>query len=65
MPRTPENIGAPGRRARLMFGLAIGAAGVAASAGLTYSGAPPASRLLVAPVFYLAGLGVFQARAKT
>ena len=65
MPSTLENIGATGRRARLTFGLVIGVAGVAASAGLAYVGAPPGYRLLVAPVFYLGGLGVFQARAKT
>ncbi|HVE78421.1 MAG TPA: hypothetical protein VNA89_06155 [Gemmatimonadaceae bacterium] len=59
----PTNIGRRGRRARRALGLAALTAGVLLAVGLAVAGAPRASRLIVAPLFFMAGLGLFQARA--
>lgn len=59
------NIGPGGRRRRFAGGMA--ALAVAAGVGglLLLSDTPRAWRLSLLPLLWLAGLGVFQARAKT
>lgn len=59
------NIGAGGRRKRLMFGLVALGVGVVIAALLIAVGAPRIWRLPLFLVFYVAALGIFQARDKT
>jgi len=59
------NIGAGGRRKRLMFGLVVLGVGAVIAAMLVVVGAPRIWRLPLILVFYVAALGVFQARDKT
>jgi hypothetical protein len=59
------NIGRRQRRLRLAFGLTMLAAALAGGAWAVAAGAPPALRATLAVPFFLAGLGIFQARAQT
>ena len=59
------NIGAGGRRTRLMFGMVALAVGAVIAALLIAIGAPRIWRLPLIFVFYVAALGFFQARDKT
>jgi hypothetical protein len=59
------NIGPRGQRQRLVFGLTFWTVAVALTAGLFILGAPRWSRAIVFLPLWLAGLGVFQAQAKT
>ena len=59
------NIGRRQRRLRLAFGLAMLAVALAGGAWAVAAKAPPALRAALAVPFFLAGLGIFQARAKT
>jgi uncharacterized membrane protein len=59
------NIGAGGRRKRLMFGIVALGVGAVIAALLVAIGAPRIWRLPLIFVFYVAALGVFQARDKT
>jgi hypothetical protein len=59
------NIGAGGRRKRLMFGIVALAGGAVIAALLIAIGAPRIWRLPLILVFYVAALGIFQARDKT
>jgi len=59
------NIGAGGRRKRLMFGLVVLGVGAVIAAMLVAVGAPRIWRLPLILVFYVAALGIFQARDKT
>jgi uncharacterized membrane protein len=59
------NIGAGGRRKRLMFGIVALGVGVVIAALLVAIGAPRIWRLPLLLVFYVAALGIFQARDKT
>jgi MFS family permease len=59
------NIGAGGRRKRLIFGLVALGVGAVIAALLVGVGAPRIWRLPLFLVFYVAALGIFQARDKT
>jgi MFS family permease len=59
------NIGARGRRKRLMFGIVALAVGAVIAALLVAIDAPRIWRLPLIVVFYVAALGFFQARDKT
>jgi uncharacterized membrane protein len=59
------NIGAGGRRKRLMFGIVSLAVGAVIAVLLVAIGAPRIWRLPLIFVFYVAALGIFQARDKT
>jgi MFS family permease len=59
------NIGTGGRRKRLMFGMMTLAMGAVIAALLVAIGAPRIWRLPLLVVFYVAALGIFQARDKT
>ena len=59
------NIGAGGRRKRLMFGIVALGVGAVIAAMLVAVGAPRIWRLPLILVFYVAALGIFQARDKT
>ena len=59
------NIGAGGRRTRLMFGMVALAVGAVIAALLVAIDAPRIWRLPLIVVFYVAALGIFQARDKT
>ena len=59
------NIGAGGRRTRLVFGIVALAAGAVIAALLVAIAAPRIWRLPLFFVFYPAALGIFQARDKT
>jgi hypothetical protein len=59
------NIGAGGRRKRLIFGIVALGVGVVIAAPLVAIGAPRVWRLPLILVFYVAALGIFQARDKT
>jgi hypothetical protein len=59
------NIGAAGRQKRLMFGLVALGVGAVIAALLIGVGAPRIWRLPLIFVFYVAALGIFQARDKT
>ena len=59
------NIGAGGRRKRLMFGIVALAVGAVIAVLLVAIGAPRIWRLPLIFVFYVAALGFFQARDKT
>jgi hypothetical protein len=59
------NIGAGGRRRRLIFGIVALGVGAVIAALLVAVGAPRVWRLPLIFVFYVAALGIFQARDKT
>jgi MFS family permease len=59
------NIGAGGRRKRLMFGMVAFGVGAVIAALLVAVDAPRVWRLPLFVVFYVAALGIFQARDKT
>jgi uncharacterized membrane protein len=59
------NIGAGGRRKRLMLGIVALGVGAVIAALLVAIGAPRIWRLPLILVFYVAALGIFQARDKT
>jgi MFS family permease len=59
------NIGAGGRRKRLIFGIVALGVGAVIAALLLAVGAPRSWRLPLFLVFYVAALGIFQARDKT
>jgi uncharacterized membrane protein len=59
------NIGAGGRRKRLMFGIVALGVGVVIAVLLVAIGAPRIWRIPLFLVFYVAALGIFQARDKT
>ena len=59
------NIGAGGRRKRLIFGIVALAVGAVIAALLIAIGAPRLWWLPLFLVFYVAALGIFQARDKT
>ena len=59
------NIGAGGRRKRFMFGILALGVGAVIAVLLVSIGAPRIWRLPLIFVFYVAALGVFQARDKT
>ena len=59
------NIGAGGRRKRFMFGILALGVGAVIAALLVAVGAPRIWRLPLFLVFYVAALGIFQARDKT
>jgi MFS family permease len=59
------NIGSGGRRKRLVFGLLALGVGAVIAALLVAVGAPRVWRLPLFVVFYVAALGIFQARDKT
>jgi MFS family permease len=59
------NIGAGGRRKRLLFGIVSFAVGAVIAALLVAIDAPRIWRLPLIVVFYVAALGFFQARDKT
>ncbi|MDH5588620.1 MAG: hypothetical protein OEZ65_13915 [Gemmatimonadota bacterium] len=64
-PEVVANIGPRGRRARLRGGLRVGAAGALLVGALSIAGVDPLWRLTALPLFWLASLGVIQAREKT
>jgi len=59
------NIGAGGRRKRLVFGIVALAVGAVIATLLVAVDAPRIWRLPLFLVFYVAALGIFQARDKT
>lgn len=59
------NIGAPGRRRRLLLGAGVLAAGVVALAVLLLTGVDRGWRVLLVAPFWFGALGVFQARGHT
>jgi uncharacterized membrane protein YeiB len=59
------NIGAAGRHKRLMFGIMALGVGAVIAALLFAVGAPRIWRLPLIFLFYVATLGIFQARDKT
>jgi uncharacterized membrane protein len=59
------NIGASGRRKRLMFGIVALGVGAVIAVLFVAIGAPRVWRLPLFLVFYVAALGIFQARDKT
>jgi uncharacterized membrane protein len=59
------NIGAGGRRKRLIFGIVAFGVGAVIAALLFAVGAPRIWRLPLIFLFYVAALGIFQARDKT
>jgi hypothetical protein len=59
------NIGPRGIRARAIQGALALAAALALPVIQTVRGSPPVWTLGCAPLFWLAGLGILQARAKT
>jgi hypothetical protein len=59
------NIGAGGRRKRLMFGIVALGVGAVIAALLLAISAPRIWRIPLFFVFYVAALGIFQARDKT
>ena len=59
------NIGAGGRRKRLVFGIVALGVGAVIAALLVAIGAPSIWRFPLFLVFYVAALGIFQARDKT
>jgi len=64
-PNRIANIGAGGRRKRLIFGIVALGVGAVIAVLLVAIGAPRIWRLPLILVFYVAALGVFQARDKT
>ena len=65
MATIARNIGASGRRARLIGGAALLAAGVAAAVGLQLAGADRGLRLLLFLPFLAGAVGLLQARDHT
>jgi hypothetical protein len=59
------NIGPSERRKRRNFGLIMLVVGLALAGVLVGLSLPPFSRLLLYPIFFAAGSGIFQAREKT
>ena len=59
------NIGPKERRKRLLFGAGFLVIGLLAAAALIRGDAPRGWRLLLVVPFWLAGLGLFQARERT
>jgi hypothetical protein len=59
------NIGPEERRKRMRFGLVALCVGLAMAAALFASGVQRWWRLVLFPPFWVAGVGVFQARDKT
>jgi len=59
------NIGPGERRKRLRFGLAALAVGLVLAGVLVVLGLPPLLRLVLFPIFWVAGSGIFQSREKT
>ena len=59
------NIGAGGRRKRLMFGIVALGVGAVIASMLVWVDAPRVWRIPLFFVFYVAALGIFQARDKT
>jgi hypothetical protein len=59
------NIGRRQRRMRLVFGLAMLAVGIGGGIAGIVAGVSPALRAALVVPFFLAGLGLFQVRAKT
>jgi uncharacterized membrane protein len=64
-PNRIANIGAGGRRKRLIFGIVALGVGAVIAVLLVAIGAPRIWRLPLILVFYVAALGIFQARDKT
>jgi len=60
-----RNIGAGGRRLRLLMGIVFMAIGVVGAAGIAVGGAPRGLRLALFLPFYLGAVGVLQARDHT
>jgi len=65
MATIARNLGASGRRARLIGGAALLAVGLAAGVGLQLAGADRGLRLLLFLPFLGAALGLLQARDHT
>jgi len=59
------NIGPVERRKRLRFGLVALAAGLVLAAVMVVLNLPPLLRLVLFPIFWVAGSGIFQSREKT
>jgi hypothetical protein len=59
------NIGSAGRRRRLVMGILMAAVGVILVAGLILTGATPGWVLVAFVPFWLAALGLIQARERT
>ena len=59
------NIGGAQRGIRLGFGLVMGVAACAVAGVLVATGAPRLARLLVAPLIWLAAIGILQYRGRT
>jgi len=59
------NIGGAQRGIRLGFGLVMAAAAVAVASVLLGTGAPRLVRLLIAPLIWLAAVGILQYRGRT
>ena len=65
MASIARNIGAGGRRLRLLMGIVFMAIGVVGAAGIAVGGAPRGLRLALFLPFYLGAVGVLQARDHT
>ena len=65
MATIARNIGAGGRRVRLLGGVAFMAIGILGAAGLAVGGAPRGVRLALFLPFYLGAVGMLQARDHT
>ncbi len=59
------NVAGRQRLIRLGFGIAMAAAAVAVAAAMITAGAPRLLRLLIAPLVWLAAIGVLQYRGRT
>lgn len=59
------NIGGRQRGLRLGFGVIMGVAAVVVTAVLLATGAPKPARLFVAPLYWLAAIGILQYRGRT
>jgi hypothetical protein len=64
-PRPVANIGREGIARRRGIGLMALAVAVAAALALRLAGAPSWAGILLLPVYWAAGIGLFQAREKT
>ncbi len=65
MATIARNIGAGGRRLRLLMGIVFMAIGVVGAAGLAAGGAARGLRLVLFLPFYLGAVGLLQARDHT
>ena len=64
-PACSINLGKVQKRRRLLLGIIVFSAAAALSIFFTYQDISPAFRLIVFPLYFLAMLGFFQAKART